>query len=259
MNPGVVYNAGSETIAKEYISARGDATCTELINRGTYAEAMTAVEIALTGDTTSVMTAKNDTLIYTRAGTATLEINDSDGLHSQEMRAGSAALIKSGGSFTWLMGQDLRALEVSVPDISGPFARKQSSPTQSYSRFVEQGLADKSGATSNREFEVLFDATNGSAHATMFVGFIPPSGAPAHYHLYDEICHIVKGGGELHVGERIQELAPGSTFIVAPRLLHALVNNRDEDLCLLGIFRPQGSPAAAYYPDGKPAPGYIES
>lgn len=259
MNPGVVYNAGSETIAKEYISARGDATCTELINRGTYAEAMTATEIALTGDTTSVMTAKNDTLIYTRAGTATLEIKDSDGLHSQEMRVGSAALIKSGGSFTWLMGQDLRALEVSVPDISGPFARKQSSPTQSYSRFVEQGLADKSGATSNREFEVLFDATNGSAHATMFVGFIPPSGAPAHYHLYDEICHIVKGGGELHVGERIQELAQGSTFIVAPRLLHALVNNRDEDLCLLGIFRPQGSPAAAYYPDGKPAPGYIES
>ena len=157
------------------------------------------------------------------------------------------------------MGESLRALEVSVPDFSGPFARKQSSPTQSYSRFVEQGLADKSGATSNREFEVLFDATNGSAHATMFVGFIPPSGAPAHYHLYDEICHIVKGGGELHIGDTIQELAPGSTFIVAPRLLHALVNNRDEDLCLLGIFRPQGSPAAAYYPDGKPAPGYIES
>ncbi|MFM2159877.1 MAG: hypothetical protein RLY39_408, partial [Actinomycetota bacterium] len=28
---------------------------------------------------------------------------------------------------------------------------------------------------------------------------------------------------------------------------------------LLGVFRPQGSPAAAYYPDGRPAPGYSET
>jgi hypothetical protein len=41
-------------------------------------------------------------------------------------------------------------------------------------------------------------------------------------------------------------------------MLHSLVNDRDEDLWVLGIFRPQGTPAAAYYPDGTPAPGYTE-
>ncbi len=259
MKPGVVFSAVSETIAKDCITARGEAKCTTLIDRGTYAEAMTAVEIWLTGDAAPVVSTKHDTLIYTRSGTATLEITDEDGVHSQEMKAGSASLIRSGSTFNWSSGKELRALEVSVPDISGPFARKQKSPTEFYDRFVQQGSSDKSAATSNREFEVLYDASNGSAHATMFIGFIPPSGAPAHYHLYDEICHIVQGGGELHVGDTLQELTIGSTFIVAPRLLHALVNNRDEDLCLLGIFRPAGSPAAAYYPDGHPAPGYIES
>jgi len=259
MKPGVVFSAVSQTLAKECISRRGEAICSSLIDGGTYAEAMTAVEISLTGDSTSLVRIKHDTLIYTRSGSAYLEITDLDGVHGQEMTSGSAALVKSGATFNWVGGKDLRALEVSVPDISGPFARKQIVPTQNYARFVEQGSSDKSAATSNREFEVLYDSNNGSAHATMFIGFIPPSGAPAHYHLYDEICHIVAGGGELHVGDTVQTLSVGSTFLVAPRLLHALVNNRDEDLCLLGIFRPAGSPAAAYYPDGRPAPGYVES
>ena len=92
----------------------------------------------------------------------------------------------------------------------------------------------------------------------MFVGFIPTSGAPAHFHLYDEICQIISGGGRLETYGKKQELVPGSTFAVVPRMLHSLINDRDEDLWVLGIFRPQGSPAAAYYPDGTPAPGYSE-
>ena len=36
------------------------------------------------------------------------------------------------------------------------------------------------------------------------------------------------------------------------------MNDREEDLWILGTFRPAGSPAAAYYPDGRPAPGYDE-
>jgi hypothetical protein len=46
----------------------------------------------------------------------------------------------------------------------------------------------------------------------------------------------------------------GSAFHVAPRFLHALENPNVEDLWVLGVFRPEGSAAAAYYPDGTPAP-----
>ena len=148
MKPGVVFSAVSETIAKDCISRRGEAICTQLIDRGTYAEAMTALEIWLTGDSTSIVSTKHDTLIYTRSGTAVLEIIDEDGTHSQEMKAGSASLIRSGSSFRWSSGKELRALEVSVPDKSGPFARKQKSPTEYYDRFVQQGSSDKSAATS---------------------------------------------------------------------------------------------------------------
>jgi len=74
--------------------------------------------------------------------------------------------------------------------------------------------------------------------------------------LYDEVCHIVSGGGELEVEGELQELLPGSTFMVSPRLLHSVRNSRNEDLWILGTFRPPGSPAAAFYPDGTPAPGY---
>jgi mannose-6-phosphate isomerase-like protein (cupin superfamily) len=88
----------------------------------------------------------------------------------------------------------------------------------------------------------------------MFVGFIPTSGAPEHYHLYDEICVIVGGSGVLHTTGRAQPLEVGSAFHVAPRLLHALENPNEQDLWVLGVFRPEGSAAAAYYPDGRPAP-----
>jgi quercetin dioxygenase-like cupin family protein len=124
---------------------------------------------------------------------------------------------------------------------------------------VKQGASNKGAATGSREFEVLFDASKGSSAATMFIGFIPPSGAPDHYHLYDEICQIVSGTGSVAVDGENQDISTGSTFSITPRLLHSIVNNGTEDLWLLGIFRPQGSPAAAYYPDGRPAPGYSET
>jgi oxalate decarboxylase/phosphoglucose isomerase-like protein (cupin superfamily) len=37
------------------------------------------------------------------------------------------------------------------------------------------------------------------------------------------------------------------------RLVHCLANTGTADLRVLGVFRPAGSPAAAYYPDGTTA------
>jgi hypothetical protein len=35
--------------------------------------------------------------------------------------------------------------------------------------------------------------------------------------------------------------------------VHCLANTGDSELRVLGVFRPAGSPAEAYYPDGTPA------
>ena len=256
MEPGKVFNA--RTLSSEDVSMRGQGQCFTLIKSGTYAEGMTATEIHLTGNASPKGSTGCDTLIFVRSGSASLEIIGSDIDNSVKVSAGSAVHIKSGESFFWAHGNDLVALEVTIPDTTGPYARKQAKEVTTFKRSIVQGDSLKGDATGDRQFEVLFDTSSGSSGATMFIGFIPPSGAPAHYHLYDEICHIVRGTGEFKVGDEIQPLSEGSTFAVVPRLLHSVINNTTEDLWILGIFRPEGSPAAAYYPDGKPAPGYSE-
>ena len=258
MRPGIVYNASPESIGEEYCTTRGEASCFRLLTDGDYAETITATEIQLTGNSEFISCDSNDILIFVREGSATLIIKGPLGNFEEEMSCESAALVVSGSSFLWKNGVGLKALEISIPDATKPFSRRITSERKSYTPFVRQGESIKGDATGNRQFEVLYSADNGSAGATMFIGFIPPSGAPAHYHLYDEVCHIVRGGGELRVGNKVQIIQPGSTFVVAPRLLHSIVNNREEDLWILGTFRPSGSPAAAYYPDGRPAPGYTE-
>jgi mannose-6-phosphate isomerase-like protein (cupin superfamily) len=256
MKPGVVYNASSETLPKEYISERGAGKCFQLLSAGAYAESITALEIQLTGEATAATSQAHDTLIFVREGSAHLSIDGPLGRYEKEMIKGSAALVTTGATFTWSKANALKAVEISIPDRTNPYANKFSAEAGPYVPFVQQGEFDKASATGNREFEVLYSTKNGSAGATMFVGFIPPSGAPLHYHLYDEVCHIVSGGGELEVEGELQPLLPGSTFVVSPRLLHSVRNNRNEDLWILGTFRPPGSPAAAFYPDGTPAPGY---
>jgi oxalate decarboxylase/phosphoglucose isomerase-like protein (cupin superfamily) len=37
------------------------------------------------------------------------------------------------------------------------------------------------------------------------------------------------------------------------RLVHCLENTGAQEMQVLGVFRPAGSPAEAYYPDGAPA------
>ena len=44
-----------------------------------------------------------------------------------------------------------------------------------------------------------------------------------------------------------------SCVFLPATLVHSLENTGDHELELLGVFRPSGSPAEAYYPDGTPA------
>lgn len=113
--------------------------------------------------------------------------------------------------------------------------------------------SDARGATGGREFRLLASPEVGCRGATQFVGFIPPGRAPDHFHAYDEVVYVLDGPGLLHLGGESAELGPGSCLHLPARLVHCLENRRDDDLRVLGVFTPAGSPAAAYYPDGTPA------
>ncbi len=247
--PGVV-----RTVADVAAISRGEAEIFELVRDGEYAEALTAREIHLNGSADMGIHENGDLLLFVREGSGTLTVAG----ESFALSPDCAALIRNGEAWALSSTSPFKIFSVHAPGM-GPYARKIAKPTIGFQRVVQQGITNKGKATGNREFEVLFDESRGSSGATMFVGFIPTSGAPAHYHLYDEICHIVRGGGTFVVGDTKVPIGPGSTFMVAPRMLHSIVNEREEDLWILGTFRPAGSPAAAYYPDGRPAPGYDEA
>src|SRR5581483_1297339 len=115
------------------------------------------------------------------------------------------------------------------------------------------GEVDAGRATAGREFLLGAGPELGCNSATQFVGLIPPGRAPDHYHLYEEVIYVLDGEGTLEIGGERAPLRPGSCVHLPPTLVHCLANNGDTELRVLGVFRPAGSPAAAYYPDGTAA------
>jgi mannose-6-phosphate isomerase-like protein (cupin superfamily) len=171
-----------------------------------------------------------------------------------EVEAACAVQVQAGETWQVQTPGTLHLLSFLVPAPVTPWAAALARPIDRVVHVARLGAQLAQAATGDRMFEVLFNRDRGSRGATMFIGFIPTSGAPEHYHLYDEICVIVRGTGLLRARGVDQPLEPGSAFHVAPRFLHALENPNPEDLWVLGVFRPEGSAAAAYYPDGTPAP-----
>lgn len=108
-------------------------------------------------------------------------------------------------------------------------------------------------ATTDREFRIVADPATGLCSATQFVGYVPAARAPDHFHTYDEVIYIIDGEGELDVGGVKRPLRSGSSIQLPAGTVHCLSNTGREVMRLVAVFRPAGSPAAAYYPDGTPA------
>ena len=117
-------------------------------------------------------------------------------------------------------------------------------------RLAEQEAQD---ATAAREFRIVADPSTGLRSATHFVGYIPTVRAPDHFHTYDEVIYVLDGEGILHVEDSEQPLAAGSVIELPARTVHCLENTGEDVMRVVAVFRPAGSPAAAYYPDGAPA------
>ena len=61
---------------------------------------------------------------------------------------------------------------------------------------------------------------------------------------------MLAGEGTLHIGGETAPLRPGACVHLPARLVHCLENAGPDEMQVLGVFRPAGSPAEAYYPDG---------
>jgi quercetin dioxygenase-like cupin family protein len=241
----------------EPVTAIGSAVTERvIIPGGHYAEPMIHRSLRIgAGESPARRDDLNDELLYVMAGAGTIAIGVDGHEESIEVRQGDAVQIHSGESSRVVVAEgELHLLSFLVPAPVTPWSAQLARPVDRVIHVAHLGEQHSQAATADRQFEVLFDRNRGSRGATMFVGFIPTSGAPEHYHLYDEICVIVRGSGFLHALGRTQPIEPGSAFHVAPRLLHAIENPNSDDVWILGVFRPEGSAASAFYPDGRPAP-----
>jgi mannose-6-phosphate isomerase-like protein (cupin superfamily) len=146
----------------------------------------------------------------------------------------------------------LRLVAVRIPDPQPPDHSTESDVGR---RAVVRRLADQEAqsATTERQFRIVADPSTGLRSATHFVGYIPTARAPVHFHTYDEVIYVLDGEGVLHAGGGEQTLGPGSCIELPARTLHCLENTGEHVMRVLAVFRPAGSPAAAYYPDGTPA------
>ena len=191
------------------------------------------------GASAAVGGADRDTLLFVFADGGTLSL----GGEEHPLAAGSAALAVAGEEARLSAGPEgLAAVCASI----GSGADRHA-PLGSQVTVVPIELVEAGKATGKRSFQVLFGPHNGSTCATLFVGYIPPGRAPWHYHLYDEIVWVWGGAGRFHLESGVEELAPGSAFRLSPREVHVVENlSPDEELAVLGIFTPAGSPSAAY-------------
>ena len=176
-----------------------------------------------------------DEVLYVLAGAGRASIDGAE----HDLRPGSSVFVARGTP--WRLDGSLRALSVLVHD---PV------PASATHAVVDLGSEEKGKATAGRQFVLGARPDVGCDSVTQFIGLVPPGRAPDHFHRYDEVIYVLEGDGMLYVDGEESKLGPGSCVHLPARMVHCLANTGSEELRLLGVFRPAGSPAEAYDPDG---------
>jgi quercetin dioxygenase-like cupin family protein len=179
-------------------------------------------------------------LVYVLDGACTLERDDEPPLR---LRAGSALLREPGDGSATIVGDDPAATLAVFG--AGPTADHHA-PLGPRDSVAELNLEDADAATGSRSFQVLLGPENGCCRATMFVGVVPPGAAPWHFHNYDEIICVLRGDGVYHQASGPRPTRAGSVVRIPPRTVHINENRATEEMHVLGVFTPAGSPSAAF-------------
>ena len=179
-----------------------------------------------------------DEVLYVLAGACSMTV----GGETHDLEPGNAVFVARGTVWSVDEAHDLLVLSVLVED-----------PLPADTTHAIIGTGERGVATAGREFDLFAHPDSGCASVTQFVGHIPAGRAPDDFHVYDEVGYILAGEGAFHVGDESAPLRPGSAFHLPARLVHSLENFGPGEMQVLGVFRPAGSPAEAYYPDGTAA------
>jgi mannose-6-phosphate isomerase-like protein (cupin superfamily) len=179
-----------------------------------------------------------DEVLYVLEGSAVASIGD----EKQELEPGTGVFVARGTPWQIESAERLKLLSVLVEE-----------PLPATASHAVIASGDRGPATAGREFTLLAQPENGCESVTQFRGYIPVGRAPDHFHRYDEVVYVLAGEGAFHVDGESADLRAGSCIHLPARLIHCLENRGPGEMQVLGVFRPAGSPAEAYYPDGSAA------
>ena len=193
--------------------------------------------LRFTGPSGERLDAGSDEVLYVLAGTGTLTLSGAD----HPLAPGTAAFVAAGERWSIGPGAELSIVSVLVHE-----PERATHP----SAVVDLAASERQSATAGRQFVLGAGPQNGCASVTQFIVLIPPGRAPDHFHTYDEVIYVLEGEGVLEIGGEQAPLRAGSCVHLPARLVHCLANTGATELRVLGVFRPAGSPAEAYYPDG---------
>jgi len=179
----------------------------------------------------------SDEVLYVLSGSGCARIGGAE----HALQPGVALFVPAGTR--WSADGDVRAVSVLVHD-------PEPSPGPAV---VDCNAVERGTATAGRQFVLAATPEVGCNSVTQFIGLIPPGRAPDHFHRYDEVIYVLEGEGYLEIGGEQAPLRAGSCVHLPRTLVHCLANTGDAEMRVLGVFRPAGSPAEAYYPDGTAA------
>jgi len=179
-----------------------------------------------------------DEVLYVLSGTGAARILGDE----FALTPGTAAYVARGTAWRVAEADGLELLSVLVND-----PVDAAGATHSVVAWDEVEAAD---ATAGRTFRLLATPDVGCSTVTQFIGYIPVGRAPDHFHRYDEVIYVLAGEGALHIAGESAPLRPGTCIHLPAQLVHCLENTGPGEMQVLGVFRPAGSPAEAYYPDG---------
>ncbi len=182
----------------------------------------------------------SDEVVYVLSGRGRATIAGAD----HPLVPGTALFVAGGTGWSCAADDELVLLSVLVHDPE---------PASAAHAVVALASDATHGATAGRQFSLGATPEFGCASVTQFVGFIPPGRAPNHFHKYDEVIYVLDGEGFLEIDGEQAPLRPGTCVHLPARLVHCLANTGEATMHVLGVFRPAGSPAEAYYPDGTAA------
>jgi len=201
---------------------------------------------ARSGESPAVSLGEAEAVLYLQQGQCTISISG----RKFDADAGTGIHVRAHEQFSFINDREdaARWLISICPRVSGLNFDSQGKSLFDQN-FPQRSVASKGRSlqsTQDRFYKLLVGPKIGSESVTQFIGRIPPSKAPEHYHLYEEAICILSGHGRMWTGDRHTEIKPGSMIFLPRKQPHCLECLDQDGMELMGVFYPAGSPAINY-------------